>query len=123
MENYILKDGEPVVEPDFLIWAEWNGNIDNRRVALTEIHDVQISTVFLGIDHSFGGGTPVLFETMIFGGSLDQYQERYHTLEEAMIGHERAVEMARQADSVWSRLKLLIGKIVATVRSWIKIGG
>jgi hypothetical protein len=93
--NYILKDGVPVLEPDLLTWAKWFEDGDKRRVALTEIGDVRISTVFLGIDHSFGGGAPILFETMIFEGEHDQYQERYHTLEEAMIGHEKAVSLAK----------------------------
>lgn len=92
---YILKDGVPVPEPDLIKWARSFKNIDNRRVAFTEIGDVHVSTVFLGLDHSFGGGKPVLFETMIFEGEHDGYQERYCTLEDAMIGHERAVALVR----------------------------
>ncbi len=91
----ILKDGVPVPEPDIYKWAKWFENVDNRRVAWTEVGDVKISTVFLGLDHSFMRGTPILFETMIFGGEHDEYQERYHTLEEAMLGHERAVALVK----------------------------
>ena len=93
--NYILKDGVPVLEPDLLTWAKFFEGDDNWRVAITEIGDVKVSTVFLGVGHSFGGGAPVLFETMIFGGEHDEYQKRYHTLEEAMIGHEKAVSLAK----------------------------
>lgn len=47
-----------------------------------------VSTVFLGINHNFfPGGRPVLWETMIFGGPNDGYQERYSS-------HERAVKRA-----------------------------
>jgi hypothetical protein len=92
---YILKDGEPVLEPDLMTWAKWYENHEARRVALTQIGDVKVSTVFLGIDHAFGEGAPVLFETMIFGGEHDEYTNRYCTLEEAMIGHERAVAMVK----------------------------
>jgi hypothetical protein len=96
--NYILKDGVPVLESNLLTWAKWfEGGDDKRRVAFTEIGGVKVSTVFLGIDHSFGGGAPVLFETMIFGGEHDKYQERYCTLEEAMIGHEKAVSLVKDA--------------------------
>ena len=116
MSHYILKDGEPILEPDLLTWAK-NFEIEDRRVALTEFGGVRISTVFLGLDHSFGDGAPVLFETMIFGGAEDGYQERYHTLEESMLGHERAVQIAKRANNVWSRLKLGVGKIVAFVSS------
>lgn len=56
-----------------------------------------VSTVFLSMDHSLGGligdGSPVLFETMVFGGEHDEYQERYHTYDEAEEGHKRICEM------------------------------
>jgi len=61
-----------------------------RHVAVDEIGDAQISTVFLVLDHNHGGhgnGLPILFETMIFGGPHDQYQTRYHTWDEALAGH------------------------------------
>lgn len=95
--RYILEDGIPVLEPDLLKWAKWFENAEeNRRVAWTEIGDIKVSTVFLGIDHNFfGGGAPILFETMIFGGEHDEYQERYYTLEEAVIGHEKAVSLVK----------------------------
>lgn len=73
-----------------------------RRVAWTDMGgvdgDVVVSTVFLVIDHSIPmRGAPVLFETMVFGGPLDQEQERYSTWEEAEAGHARWVEKAREA--------------------------
>lgn len=61
---------QPVPASDFIEWARWFENMDNRRVALTVIDgpDFYVSTVFLGLDHNhFGSGDPVLFETMIFG--------------------------------------------------------
>ena len=57
---------------------------------------VFISTVFLGIDHSFTRiGPPVLWETMIFGGRLDEEQWRYTSEAEAIRGHRRVVLAAR----------------------------
>lgn len=32
---------------------------------------------------------------MIFGGEHNNYQERYHTRTEALMGHKRAFEMVR----------------------------
>ena len=90
---YILKDGVPVPEPDLLKWSKWYKDVEARLVAYTEIGDVKVSTVFDGVDHNLFGGAPILFATKIFGGEHDEYQERYHTLEEAMIGHERAVAL------------------------------
>lgn len=52
-----------------------------------------VSTVFLQLDHSFDGGGPVLWETMIFpdGEWDDQYQDRYRSHHEAEIGHRDAL--------------------------------
>ncbi len=66
----------------------------NRRVGLTENPNGRVSTVFLGIDHRFNfedGGAPVVFETMVFGGTLDGEMERYCTKTEALEGHTRMV--------------------------------
>ena len=96
---YMLKEGKPVpanvISPEF---QEWYNNIDNRRVARTDIaKDIWVSTVFLGLDHNlFGVGEPVLWETMIFGGSEDMYQERATTKEEALEHHNVAVALAQK---------------------------
>ena len=54
-----------------------------------------VSTVWLGLDHSFGGGPPVIFETMVFPIGPDGEMipseiatDRYCTEEEALKGHE-----------------------------------
>lgn len=68
----------------------------DRKVRWTDLpNGVSVSTVFLGMDHSFGGGPPLLFETMIFGGNHDRYHERYSTWAEAEAGHEKALRLAR----------------------------
>lgn len=54
---------------------------------------IRISTVFLGLDHQYGSGPPILWETMVFGGVLDGFQERYATKAEALAGHQ---EVCRQ---------------------------
>lgn len=92
--NYKLDAAHNVVEePDLMTWAKWFETAD-RKVRLDVIGDVTVSTVFLSLDHSFGDGPPVLFETMIFGGPHDQYQERYCTWDEAVAGHEMAFKLA-----------------------------
>lgn len=91
--KYILEEQIPKPIDNLLEWAQWFEKAD-RHVAKTNLpNNVRVSTVFLGLDHSFGEGTPILFETMIFGGKHDQYQERYGTWEEAEAGHSRAVEL------------------------------
>ncbi len=57
-----------------------------------QLGDVRVSTLFLSLDHSHvPGGVPILWETMIFGGEHHEYQERYSSYEEAVLGHQRAV--------------------------------
>lgn len=93
---YILgEDGTPILEHDLSKWGEWFER-ERKRFAMQEtIAGYFVSTVFLGIDHSFGAGPPLLWETMIFreGDSLD-YQERYSTQAEAREGHQKAVAYA-----------------------------
>ena len=68
-----------------------------RRVAQTLVGEANVSTVFLGIDHVlFGGGPPILFETMVFGGQYDDRQWRYSTWDEAVAGHEAVVAALRE---------------------------
>ena len=103
MKKYIL-DGKEVKE--VFTMEEWVVNFDrrNNKVAHDTIGDIgstiDVLTVFLGIDHNFNvlrgknDDKPILFETMVFGGKHDQYQERYCTWDEAIAGHERIVKMA-----------------------------
>lgn len=93
MKHYILDEkGAPVAEPDLMTWALWFEKAD-RHVGNETIGDSKISTVFLGLDHAFGGGVPVLWETMVFGGKLDQEQDRCcGSREQAEAMHARMVE-------------------------------
>lgn len=91
--NYILDDKTPIECPDIIEWGKWFEKAE-RHVAKTEAGDVKVSTVFLGLDHSFGEGPPLLFETMIFGGDHDEEMWRYSTWDEAEQGHESACKVA-----------------------------
>ena len=95
--RYILDEQDnPIMEPDLLKWAEWF-ETTKRSIAKDTINEVLVSTVFLGLNHNFGDGNPVLWETMIFGGEHDQYQERYTTKKEALEGHRKAIEMVMKS--------------------------
>ncbi len=99
--RYILDEkGVPVPCEDLIVWGKWLERADSDRIVKQTTRDkVKVSTVFLGLDHSFGlgEGPPILFETMIFGGEHDDYQQRYATREEALMGHEEAEAL------VWGR--------------------
>jgi hypothetical protein len=88
-----LENGE-VVECSL---EEWGAAIEQRRVAWDDVGNMQVSTVFLGTDHSFGMcKLPVLWETMIFGlPNEEEYQERYTSRKDALAGHQQAVSLAQ----------------------------
>jgi hypothetical protein len=71
-------------------------NADKRRVAVEEVNGLLVSTVFLAMDHSFGHGSQLWFETMVFGGD-DEHQRRYETWDDAVKGHAEVVAELRRA--------------------------
>lgn len=92
---YILENKIPK-KVELLEWAKAFEDGNTRRVDQTVIDDICISTVFLGLDHQYGNGPPLLFETMIFGGKEDEYQNRCSTWEEAESMHRNAIEHVKQ---------------------------
>lgn len=103
-DKYILEGHKIVACDNLFEWAQWFENAD-RRVAETILGDVRISTVFLGLNHSFGSvlnhnRVPLVFETMIFGGILNLEMERYPTWQDAEEGHKRWVAKAQSSTSV-----------------------
>lgn len=93
--HYILNDsGVPIVCNDFNVWGEWFKG-SKRIVRQDTIGKVMISTVFLGIDHNYGSDCPpILWETMIFNGKHDQYQDRCSgSREQAESMHAKAYEL------------------------------
>lgn len=88
--TYILDGHTPVPCDDFAVLGRMYRDQD-RHVALTELDGgITVSTVFLGIDHQWGNGPPLLFETMVFGTD-DDMTERYSTWDEAQAGHDAVV--------------------------------
>lgn len=67
------------------------------RVRESNVGDVWISTVVLGITHPYGLDRAAYFETMIFSGKEDGYQVRASTWEEAERNHEEALSVAMTA--------------------------
>jgi hypothetical protein len=92
--RYILDGHTPVECDDLMTWGRWMEGNDNRRVALTIMGDIRVSTVFLALDHNFDaewGADPILFETMVFRNGEGDECERYRTWDEAEAGHQRWV--------------------------------
>lgn len=95
---YILdNNNKPIRSTSITEAADWMENNPQRKVVKQEhIGDVYISTVFLGLDHSWNSDIPVLWETMIFGGEYDQYQDRYTSYKDALEGHKKALELVNK---------------------------
>src|SRR5215467_2194035 len=95
--QYILdEDRRPIPEPNMVKYAVWMSSHD-RIVAKDYVGDVEISTVFLGLNTNYmSDGPPIVFETMIFGGDHDHKQMRYSTWEDAERGHRVMVELVKR---------------------------
>jgi len=105
--RYIEIDGKPVLEPDLLKWGAWMGKAE-RTVEKTVIDGVMISTVFLGLDYNFRDyGELLIYETMAFGGPLDEIQRRYSTREFAERGHWRVVTEVEKSMLIFPQKSIL----------------
>jgi len=99
---YILDNNHKPVTSTGIESSKWmEENPKRKTVGYDKLKDpngddVCVSTVFLGLDHSWNGGKPILWETMIFGGKNDQaYQERYSSYEDALEGHQKAINFIK----------------------------
>ena len=98
---YILDNNHKPVTSTGIESSKWMEENPKRKTVgydkLKDINgdDVRVSTVFLGLDHSWNGGKPILWETMIFNGEHDDYQERYTSHEDAVEGHKRALNLVK----------------------------
>lgn len=97
MTNWYDRAGSPI---DATTANDLLGDPKYKRVALTRITsatdpdvEYRVSTVWLGLDHNWSGGEPLLFETMSFGGGeeQDQSQWRWTTEAAARAGHAEIV--------------------------------
>jgi hypothetical protein len=68
-----------------------------RIVKKEYVGETLVSTVFLGIDHGWEDSEiPILWETMVFGGFLDQEQSRCGgTRAEALAMHNRMLNRVK----------------------------
>jgi hypothetical protein len=99
-------------------WAQLHDDESYVRLAEDYLDDghIWVSTVWLGNNHNFGSGPPLIFETMLFVKLTDEQVadrrrrwqelgfggrdfpwedlecERYYTVNEALEGHQRIVE-------------------------------
>ena len=106
MGRYYILSGDVVAEePDFAKWVAWHASSYEkiRCIARTSVKFGAVATVFLGVNMALTESErPLLFETRVAGGWLDDRWEHYSTLEEARAGHNawvariRAMEQANE---------------------------
>jgi len=90
------ENNKPIASISIIEASEWmENNPERKAVKQDKIGDVFISTVFLGLNHAWNSDIPVLWETMIFGGEHDQYQDRYTSYEDALEGHKKALDLIK----------------------------
>lgn len=109
--NYILRPGEPwkpIAVKSIVEWAEFmEADASNRTVGRTNLGALGIvSTVFLGLDHNYGDGPPLLWETMVFGGPWDPDSggtelRRHTSWARAVACHRRTIRRLQRIAALW----------------------
>jgi len=80
------QDGHPIpIE-------EWKAMIEDNRIARTRVGHGPgkklISTVWLGLNHNYMGGPPLIFETMMFWKGSKLLLARHSTKQQAVDAHD-----------------------------------
>jgi hypothetical protein len=99
MACYVLVNHQPKRASSLKEWMDFLASPD-CIVASTDIGRVNVTTAFMGIDHSSTSyGPPMLFKTEIFGGSYDGLGAYTATWGGAALAHEQRCDMLREAGS------------------------
>ena len=108
MSTHYDRQGNALTFEEFLHKAKTQTKAERdaeHRVAADVLpNGYWVSTVHLGLDHSFGQGPPLIFETMVFpcdaDGHVTSWSEedcdRYSTEAGALAGHAAMVEKWRK---------------------------
>ena len=91
MSEYYKLWGREAIPATVHEWARSYEHKDMRRVGMYKDGDLMVSTVFLGLDHSFGSGPPMIFETLVRRGKGEDDMVRYSTWKQARAGHHAMV--------------------------------
>jgi hypothetical protein len=86
---YYDKEGKPLTLEQFC--SKPYNTSEYQRIGhnINEGKDIEVSTVWLGIDHNHSGThNPIIFESMAFSQGDEIDCNRYHTEAEAIEGHK-----------------------------------
>lgn len=92
-EHHNITKIDSSCSESYSAWCFMMQNVHTRRVACDKVNGYYISTIFLGLDHSFKEDEPLLFETMVFkiGSTHEIFMKRYPTWKKAAKGHCEAI--------------------------------
>ena len=129
---YILDDGMNPIPCDAHTWVMWREQHE-LHVFLDTVQRgemvVEVSTVFLGLNHQWGVGPPLIFETLVFLNepwydessetwwpetAIDNSRRRYSTKAEALAGHAEVLAVV---------VDLLVGMPVAEAKQLLLTEG
>lgn len=102
--HYYDRSGKPLFD-DIMTWGRLRDDESYMRLGYDRIGDVEVITVWQGINLTMGADPPHLFETMVFGGEDafgDLGGRRYATEQEAHEGHARVVANLCAGQPPWS---------------------
>lgn len=109
--HWILdENGEPK-EATLDEWSAWF-ETDKRQIARYERDGSFVSTIFLGLDHNFGDGPPLLWETMMFHQGEWGPERRAASKEDALQNHANMCKLLdKKLDKAFDKaVKFIEGK-------------
>jgi hypothetical protein len=95
IRHWILVGREVMAVPleEWGRWFEEASANGQRTIGFDSIGEVDVSTVFLGLDMSWWGSPPLLFETMVFPDC--DLIGRWATIDDAEAEHAKVVALYR----------------------------
>jgi hypothetical protein len=108
---YVLDENNQALPCALSEWAAMFEDFPRRQVAENFVGTIRVSTIFLGLNHQFGHGPPLIFETMIFGGRYDGYQWRTSTWEQAETTHALMLKRVHKLRLIPPRVQELMREI------------
>lgn len=93
--RYCGIDGQPISHGQYMALI---GTYGFNVIAQGHYGKCFISTIFLSLNHNFcypETNIPIIFETMAFVNDDVVYQERYSTYQQAVDGHQTAIDYVK----------------------------
>lgn len=109
---YLDQNGKPIKGGDVLI--KWGKLLEDPKIKIVKQQTLWtgfwVSTVWLGINHNWGHGKPLIYETMVFFNDMCELDmDRYSTRKQAEAGHK--VIAKRWSNPFYAYYRLIKSKL------------